>query len=231
MKVCTGCNIEKRHDEFGLKNGKEHTRCKTCVNKKCLEYNHKKGICKKYKHEPKNDLCGKKVNHFLVLKDLGTKDKQRYWLCECECGVIKEISHNQIASGRTKSCGCKIKGSNNALWQGHGEISAGRWDTIKRKRRHSDKREFSITIEEVWDLYIKQNKVCALSGLPIEFGKTNKDKYTASLDRIDSHKGYTLDNVQWVHKDINRMKNIYSQERFVEICKLVSSYSSIRLRD
>ena len=43
-----------------------------------------------------------------------------------------------------------------------------------------------------------------------------------SLDRIDSLKGYAIDNVQWVHKDINKMKNIHSQPAFINICKLVA---------
>jgi len=48
--------------------------------------------------------------------------------------------------------------------------------------------------------------------------KTN----TASLDRIDCNKSYSIENIQWVHKDVNIMRNAYSIDRFVEICKLVS---------
>ena len=44
---------------------------------------------------------------------------------------------------------------------------------------------------------------------------------TASLDRIDSLKGYTEDNVQWVHKHINFMKGSLSENKFIEYCKLI----------
>ena len=64
--------------------------------------------------------------------------------------------------------------------------------------------------------------MCALSGVKLIM-PTSKNKATASLDRIDSTKDYTLDNVQWVHKDINRMKNVYTQEYFIEMCKRVAS--------
>lgn len=44
---------------------------------------------------------------------------------------------------------------------------------------------------------------------------------TASLDRIDNTKGYLEDNVQFVHKDINRMKWAHSQQYFIELCSKV----------
>jgi hypothetical protein len=45
---------------------------------------------------------------------------------------------------------------------------------------------------------------------------------TASLDRIDSSKGYEEGNIQWVHKHINFMKRTYSQEYFIDMCKKVA---------
>jgi hypothetical protein len=45
---------------------------------------------------------------------------------------------------------------------------------------------------------------------------------TASLDRIDSNKGYTKDNVVWVHKNVNAFKNCLSHKDFIKICHLVS---------
>jgi len=34
--------------------------------------------------------------------------------------------------------------------------------------------------------------------------------------------GYIKGNVQWVLKDINMMKQQYSQSRFIELCKMVT---------
>lgn len=82
--------------------------------------------------------------------------------------------------------------------------------------------EFNITMEYAWDLYLNQNKECALSGLPIKFGFTrNKNDETALLGRINSKLGYVESNVQWVHKHVNMMKNAYSQEYFIKLCKLI----------
>lgn len=78
----------------------------------------------------------------------------------------------------------------------------------------------------MWNLFIIQNRKCALSGLELSFPKTSEDQsYTASIDRIDSALGYVEGNVQWVHKDINMMKNKYNQEYFIQMCKLISENS------
>lgn len=76
----------------------------------------------------------------------------------------------------------------------------------------------NISPKDIWEVYIKQNKKCALSGVPIYFGKTQKFETTASVDRINSKIGYTLDNIQIVHKQINIMKMDLSQEDFINIC-------------
>ena len=52
---------------------------------------------------------------------------------------------------------------------------------------------------------------------------------TASLDRIDSDGAYTIDNVQWIHKDINVMKNSFSEEYFMYLCKLVCGINTKKI--
>ena len=57
-----------------------------------------------------------------------------------------------------------------------------------------------------------------MSGVPIGF-----DDATASLDRIDSSRGYVPENVQWVHKVINRMKGTLSDDEFKSWCRTVAA--------
>lgn len=80
----------------------------------------------------------------------------------------------------------------------------------------------------LWELFLKQYRKCAISGLDLYFPKTynmNNQRYNASLDRIDSSKGYIKDNVQWVHKKINQIKMDMDQSEFIELCKLVYNYN------
>jgi len=101
------------------------------------------------------------------------------------------------------------------------EISTKYFSTIKHGAK-SRNLELTITTEDIHNLWILQNKKCALSGLRIDFYKSNDIKNTASVDRIDSNKGYLLDNIQIVHKDLNKMKMEFSQEHFIAVCKLVA---------
>lgn len=85
---------------------------------------------------------------------------------------------------------------------------------------------FEIDIDFMSKLAKKQNYKCYYSDADLNFSGDFK-KITASIDRINSSIGYLKDNVCWVHKDINMMKQQFTEERFIEMCKLVSNKHSI----
>lgn len=179
---------------------------------------------------PKNNLLGKRFNKLIAVKYSGkTKNNKRpkhTWLCKCDCGNEKIILEHNLKNGHTKSCGCltKRKNNNSPLYKGYKGISGQKWSSLKieAKKRNI---EFNITIEYIWNLFLKQDKKCALSNLNIYIYSDNKIKNTASLDRIDSSKGYIEDNVQWVHKNINQMKWNFKQKYFIEMCLAVATFS------
>lgn len=118
-------------------------------------------------------------------------------------------------------------------YKGYEELSGTRWSSyqVGAQRRGF---EFNITIEYAWELFLKQERRCALSGVPIDFDmsldnlrKTGHQGGLASLDRIDSKQGYIEGNVQWVHKDVNKMKMELPQERFLEMVKQISKYKQL----
>ena len=79
-------------------------------------------------------------------------------------------------------------------------------------------------MEYLWKLFLDQNKKCTLTGMNLFFGRFRNSKETnASLDRIDSSKGYVKGNLQWVLKDVNLMKGVFSQQHYIEICNLVTN--------
>jgi hypothetical protein len=174
----------------------------------------------------KVDLTNKKYGKLTVLNWSKFIGAHRYWLCRCDCGKEKDIAGTHLISGSTKTCGCSQKENktrqNNNSWKGYGDISGSFFSGIRRGAKERDIK-FNITIEYLWELFLKQGKKCALSKLEIELPKRNKEKYTASLDRIDSKKGYEEGNVQWVLGDINWMKNDFSQKYFIDICKKIAT--------
>lgn len=119
------------------------------------------------------------------------------------------------------------KGKNNPLWKG-GEIIPA---SLFYEYKHGAIRRnmlFDITLQDIEDLYKHQNGICAISGVKLKISACrNKAKEsTASLDRIDSSKGYTKDNIQWVHKIVNNMKWDFEQNEFIKWCKVIASYQS-----
>lgn len=144
------------------------------------------------------------------------------WMCQCDCGSLSVANAGHLMAGKIVSCGCKRRDPKLSLRTGYGDITGSRWAQIKAQYNKSKKRRglpFEITIIQVWNLFIQQSRKCALTGQPIKF----EGQYggTASLDRIDSNQGYVLSNIQWVHKDINMMKNELTEGYFVTLCELV----------
>jgi hypothetical protein len=157
-----------------------------------------------------------------------SEPKNRKCWCKCSCPkqTVKEVWEENLVYDRSQGCGCvQVQSLHSKYWRGHGEISGSYWGSVKKSAEYRNL-EFNITIEYAWELFLQQNRKCALSGVDIKF----KDMYTgrrryyssASLDRIDSSKGYIPGNVQWVHKDVNRMKQEFDQEYFIGMCKLIS---------
>ncbi len=193
------------------------------------------------------NILGQKFSRLLVISYSGKKKNQCIWDVQCDCGVKKVVSSADLISGNTKSCGCirseiykknnalkrerdpdYNKGSNNPAWKGYKMIPGEYFNSVV-KAASVRELEVDITIEFLAELYEKQNGLCALSGVPIDFIPQRIDKYgrsrriTASLDRIDSYLGYTKENVQWTNTDINMLKRQYGQEKFIEMCKLVAN--------
>lgn len=172
------------------------------------------------------DLTGQRFGALEVLRVV-KKDNISRCECKCECGNLKLVGAGDLRYGHSTSCGCHIHSAKKISRGGFGEISGNVWRRIvdNAKTRKGAKSEFSVTIEEVWEIFLKQNRKCALSGISLYFPKNSKEYHssmrTASLDRIDSSKGYLPGNVQRLHKDVNRLKNDFPQDQFLELCKQI----------
>jgi hypothetical protein len=175
------------------------------------------------------DWTGKVVNHYTVL---GRSEKVYYgssnrfywtWLVQCQCGSIKHIHSGHIVSGVVKGCndciGRRSRGPSSHNWKGGKHVSAYYFTKVLHS---AQKRNIAVevTLDCLDALFEKQNGMCALTGLPLQFGLNGHD-CTASLDRKDSHVPYVECNVQWVHKDVNLMKMQLSESRLFELCSLI----------
>lgn len=215
---CTLCGAEKLCNKGNLVKSKNGCKCTPRKRKMVI-----------------NDITNQTFGRLYVV-EMRQKSSEHtghyYAVCRCECGKDNHwVRPSFLKDGTTKSCGCdktgykKITGQNNVQFTGYGNLSGKYFGAIKRRAR-TDGYEIDFTAEWLWNLFLEQNKKCALSGLDIEI-EISVNKYgfgSASVDRIDSNKGYVCGNVQWVHKDINKMKSDLELDRFIQLCKFVSTY-------
>jgi len=168
------------------------------------------------------------INGHEVLRFTHKIGKSKY--ADCKCGSCGEITNRRANTLRlSKSCRrCSSKtNSNNSCWKGFGEITHDLYTTYKHSAKAKNL-EFKVSIEYLWKLFIKQERKCSFTGEELYFNKTykNKSDRTASPDRIDSSKGYIEGNIQWVHRDVNKLKKNFSDERFLEICEKIIKYKN-----
>jgi len=170
-------------------------------------------------------VIGEKFGDWEVISEKTEKYQRWYkFHVRCKCGAESFILGNTLRQGRStccRSCG------NDKHYKGVGDLSSTFFSRILEGAKKR-KIEVAVTKEQILDLLEKQNYKCALSGISLIMSKSfsteranQESSTTASLDRIDSSKGYILENVQWVHKDVNIMKNKFEQSYFTEICRLI----------
>lgn len=84
----------------------------------------------------------------------------------------------------------------------------GRYSDYKISARLR-KLDFTLTFDQFMLFW---QKPCSYSGDSVE---------TIRLDRIDSHKGYSIDNIVSCCEMCNYMKNNYTREEFLKQCKKI----------
>lgn len=176
-------------------------------------------------------LQGKEFGKLKVIEFDKIINHHAYFKCICKCGQRKTISGTNLISNKIRSCGC-IRFLNTT----HKYMTGNEFSSVRTRARLRNK-EFSITIEDIDNLYIKQNGKCALTGIDITFNTCKKlgtakiVRGNASVDRKDSTKGYTVENIQLVDKDVNFAKQAKSDEDFIKMCELVVNFNRKKKND
>ncbi len=134
------------------------------------------------------------VGHSIIQQNNGRK--RNYYQCKCDCGNEKiiQVESYKLKSGRFKSCGCK-----RASVGGISNTKEYRMWKSAQERAVKKGLEFSIKVED-----ISIPEICPLLNKKLILGDR---EYTPSLDRIDSKKGYTPDNVWVISHRANQIKN------------------------
>jgi hypothetical protein len=175
-----------------------------------------------------NKIIGQKFGKLYV--ESNTLNKHGRYItfhCLCDCGNKKDISYENLIICKIDHCGCETKLKQRTTRQKGSNVCR---DLLSKCKRSAARRNisFNLTIEDLWEVFLKQDKKCALSGVSIEFNsRRNNKQYTignASIDRIDGTKGYTKDNIQIVDQKINYAKGQNSDVDFISMCCRVADY-------
>ena len=171
------------------------------------------------------------------------KRKQGSVICNnpnCNKEFLKdqsEINRNKKI-GRKNYCSLSCNGkTNNKQLMGWGKVNSKYLVADNAKDKYTGLREhfrrvkkrhhkYDITLDDILEQWEKQNGICVYSGVKLNHpndGGSNINK--ASLDRIDSSKGYIKGNIQFISITCNHAKNNMSHEEMLTFCETVSNFN------
>lgn len=141
---------------------------------------------------PRMVLAGERFGRLTVTRDRVSSEPRI--ACRCDCGTEVNPQLQNLASGRTTSCGCTRRGEGNHRWNGAPKQHPlyDTWRGMKERcfspanKRYADYGGRGITVCDRWrdDFW----------AFVADMGE-RPDGH--SLDRIDNDRGYEPGNVRW----------------------------------
>jgi hypothetical protein len=166
-------------------------------------------------------------------KDAVYKNDDGKWCSSCaSCGTEQaytRMDHAKTSSSsgwRCKACAAADKAFTAEATGFDGNVRVGwlrKFEVSARQRGL----KWELSADFVNGLWERQEGCCALSGIPLLNGY--KDE-TVSIDRIDSSHGYTEDNVQLIHKQLNMMKRNMPNGEFIRWCRAVAIHNADKVK-
>ncbi len=147
----------------------------------------------------RENLAGQRFGRLQVVTEAPRRSADaRYWLCRCECGNSKEVSHRALKSSNTKSCGCLLRETTARRMTVHGHAS----------------RTSRTRLYKIWGGMVARCTISSATGFAQYGGAGVKvcDRWLtfenfaadmgeppagASIDRIDGALGYEPGNCRW----------------------------------
>lgn len=165
-----------------------------------------------------HDLTGLQFGRLTVLRrgadKVYSRSKASVWVCQCECGTIKEVRGNGLARGQTLSCGCfhdsliSERGVKTRISPTHGLSRTAAYSswlrmiarcTDPKNRDWKDYGGRGITVCPRWH---------DIEAFVQDMGQPADGE---SIDRIDNDKGYEPGNCRWADmktQSRNRRSNV-----------------------
>lgn len=165
------------------------------------------------------DITGKTFSRLMAISPAHIdRNNGQTWNCSCVCGNVVIVPTSQLKNGHTKSCGClKIEKAKEGIGRRstiHGECK-GRaktrlyrvWCQIHYRCNNKNSQDYKwygqkgITVCDEWSQYQVFK----------EWSLSNGYQEGLTIDRIDSSRGYTPDNCQWLTNEENVKRSRYEK--------------------
>jgi hypothetical protein len=170
------------------------------------------------------DRTGKRYGCLVALERAGkTKHNRVFWKCRCDCGNELLVTSNNLHYKNSRSCGC-----------GRQKLPLGQaaFNNIYRGYKATAKKKnivFALTKEDF--SFIANMNCFYCGGKPAQISKPGKysgEFIYSGIDRINSDKGYTSDNIVPCCGTCNTMKNSLSVSEFKEHIKQIIEHRNWR---
>lgn len=198
--------------------------CNECkIDKDLMAFN--KYIHGKLGHENKCRDCQRKAREKkrVPKQDINKKCTQ--------CGEFKNSdafhAQDQCVDGLRTQC---IECVNNKILNKINTLEGHLVYILNCSKQRANKKdfEFDLTYNDLFNLYNKQNGLCAISNVKMTYehirdeNLKSKASNNVSIDRINPNKGYTKDNIQLLCCIVNNMKLDLKEETFYHLCKCIA---------
>lgn len=177
----------------------------------------------------KIDLTGKQVGWWKVIKEGQTKSKKTYWLCQCDCGTIREVLTDSLLYKKSTNCGCKRKEMLRERMTKHKMMDSPLykvWQNMKNRCRNPKTPHYKyyggrgITVCDKWQTF---------EGFYEDMGATYQEGLT--LERIDVNGDYCKENCRWATKieQANNKRNnkIYTYNGVTDTLKRLCQINNV----
>lgn len=162
----------------------------------------------------KEDLTGRRFSRLRVIESAPTRvepsgAKATVWLCQCDCGTVKEVRAAGLKSGSTTSCGCYQAERTAEVSFRHGKAKRRRpsveyttWTRMITRCTNANLPGYAdyggrgITVCDRW----RHSFQAFLDDMGLRPSPSH------SLDRRDNNRGYEPDNCHWA-TDIEQCNN------------------------